>query len=717
MDASTIVAPVPRERFDLIARVSAAAALAVVLIAALLVRDYMARETQVQQDIRSEAKTASGYLQEFIRGQLNGLEVIANSGLVRGKDLPGITDYFIRLKNSGAVIGSLGYVDTHGVVRASNTGVTGTSVADREYVKEALAGRTTVGTPVVSRISGYPIVPLGVPVIINGRVEAVVLVGLALNDPKIFEPVLSFARGDLVVRSGDHSVIYDGGAITSLKDTSGMATTDELSATELVNGSPGWTVTAQVSASRALADARGNLTRGLILLLAALVILLLVFWSTRRRIKNVEAQELQARESESIALTELQQRKDAAEFLAACAIAIERHRGFGARATALLTKLVPQFADFATIESSAEDGPTNVIARHRDPELTDALLELRRDHSLPGDPHDRIHHVARTGEPFIEQMDPANYAGYAQGRVVELLCILEPESTMGVPLRSLGKTTASLFVGRQHGNPAFREEDLEQLQSLAIMAGLALETGALHDLDRSRLGKVQESLLPTTLPVCSDYEVTAYYYPAEQDGAVGGDWFDAFPQGDHLVVTIGDVVGHGFEAAATMGKLRHALRALSLTGLHPSEMLERADELTSQVSDGACTTAIVGVLHTPTLRFTYSSAGHLPIIHYSDGVSRMLEGTADLPVGVEKRARHNRTVQLQRGDHVLLYTDGLVETRTASLDDRLDRLTRGFQELVPSAGSSQQLLRDIRKSLATDYSRDDTCMLVVNIPM
>lgn len=172
---------------------------------------------------------------------------------------------------------------------------------------------------------------------------------------------------------------------------------------------------------------------------------------------------------------------------------------------------------------------------------------------------------------------------------------------------------------------------------------------------------MQQALLAPSVPVVPGADVTAQYLVAAEDTAAGGDWFDAIPLGDRLVLIVGDVVGHGVEAAAVMSQLRTALRMQILAGYPIAEALAAVDRFHEHVPGSNSATLCVGSLDFGTGEFRYCTAGHPPpLLVGSDASSRYLAPSGGGPLGSGAGFPvHTETLDI--GDTVLLYTDGLIE--------------------------------------------------------
>jgi serine phosphatase RsbU (regulator of sigma subunit) len=195
---------------------------------------------------------------------------------------------------------------------------------------------------------------------------------------------------------------------------------------------------------------------------------------------------------------------------------------------------------------------------------------------------------------------------------------------------------------------------------------------------------------------------------------VGGDWFDAFSRPDGTtVLTVGDVTGHGLDAAVIMGKLQNALRAYATEGHGPAETLRLTHHLLRGWQSPLLATAVVVDFELPTGRIRWANAGHLPaLVAAGDGRVRSLDGPHAPLMGVpfsfdiEEHEAH-----LQPGDTVLLYTDGLVERRSQPIDTGLDRLAETFRTAVDVATDEAGDLI-LAEMLGCDEHEDDVCLLL-----
>jgi serine phosphatase RsbU (regulator of sigma subunit) len=270
-----------------------------------------------------------------------------------------------------------------------------------------------------------------------------------------------------------------------------------------------------------------------------------------------------------------------------------------------------------------------------------------------------------------------------------------------------------LTLGSRSG---FREEDVQELLDVALLVGLALDAARLLDGQRAIATALQTSLLPP-LPAVPGLRLAARYHPAAQGLSVGGDWYDAFVLGSGLVVVIGDASGHDVQAAARMSDLRNLLRAYAVDeDQPPSAVVERMDHTAETLGLEATATCVLARLQPSggggwSARWT--NAGHLPPIVVHEGRATLIETPPDLMLGVQPATRRwDHQGELVPGDTLLLYTDGLVEVRGESLDDRLE-LLRTIVEQQAQAGPDQ-LVEALLAALGAGAS-DDIALLALEV--
>jgi PAS domain S-box-containing protein len=236
--------------------------------------------------------------------------------------------------------------------------------------------------------------------------------------------------------------------------------------------------------------------------------------------------------------------------------------------------------------------------------------------------------------------------------------------------------------------------------------------------EREIAQRLQRSMLAGELPVSTEVEVAASYQPSDSALDVGGDWYDAFWLSRHRVgLVVGDVVGRGIEAAATMGQLRSATRALASTGQPPPRLLEALDAYAVRHRVGFLTTVVYMELDLDSHELRFSCAGHLPpVLAPASEAAHLAWKGRSLPLGLGGRdedARSEARCRLDPGSVVLLYTDGLVERRRQSLDAGLERLVAEVEanRSEPAAAITANLLR----AFETTERQDDACALALSL--
>ena len=227
---------------------------------------------------------------------------------------------------------------------------------------------------------------------------------------------------------------------------------------------------------------------------------------------------------------------------------------------------------------------------------------------------------------------------------------------------------------------------------------------------------LQRSLLPERLPRLEGIELAARYLPAGAGAAIGGDWYDALELDDgRVAVVVGDVVGHGLRAAATMGQLRNAFRAYGLVESSPAEVMGCVNRLIASGDEGAMATVLYLVLDRDRGEVTYTSAGHPPpLVLAPTGASSFLEGGRSVPLGAANPvAFREGHATLPPGATLLLYTDGLVERRDVPLTDRLAELAG----IAGTAGGELEQLCDevLSGVLGPRDPGDDVALLAVRL--
>ncbi len=319
-------------------------------------------------------------------------------------------------------------------------------------------------------------------------------------------------------------------------------------------------------------------------------------------------------------------------------------------------------------------------------------------------------HTLQTGEaqwlrsPFDWRDDATTVTLAGDASAVALLALRERK------LRGL----LAVAYDRYH---IFSEDEQELMGTVAVLAGRALARGRQYDAEHHAAFEFQRSALPDDLPEVAGLSVAARYQPAEEHAMVGGDWYDVFPLADgQIILAVGDVVGHGITAAATMGRLRTVFRALAPMSSDPSAMLAALDRHAGTIPGSTCSTIVCAVVDPGASTVTWSRSGHLPPLVITADGPRMLEHDGGPPLGVIANPDPPAHVlDFSPGDVLVLYTDGLVERRGESIDlgfDRLVRAAAGLHTAAPDDVADALLAADIAPPVAR---RDDIAVLVARL--
>ncbi|MGY2063949.1 SpoIIE family protein phosphatase [Blastococcus sp. SYSU DS0619] len=383
--------------------------------------------------------------------------------------------------------------------------------------------------------------------------------------------------------------------------------------------------------------------------------------------------------------------------------------------------LVPAVADWVSIQVRGErDQLAAHVARHRDPALAPLVRRLEQAVAQRG-AGSRASRRASAGEavllPVLDEEALAEQVPDPELR--DLAARLGTASVLAVPVPGREGVLGSVLLVRGADAEEFGERDLPVAREVGRRAGIALDNARLYTGQRHLATELQNSLLtdPPALPFA---EVAVRYVAAAREAQVGGDWYDAFRQRDgDLTVVIGDVVGHDIRAAAAMGQLRSLVRGIGYTTAGtPGQVLSVVDEAVEGLELSTLATAVLAVIRPVPggARVRWSNAGHPPpVLVPVDGPPRLLEYPArrpDLLLGVDPRAaRHTAEVQLPRGATLLLYTDGLVESRSHTLDDGLRSLLAAVDR---HAGDELDDLCDaVLARMVPRGGQDDVAMVAV----
>ncbi|MFI9808410.1 SpoIIE family protein phosphatase [Streptomyces sp. NPDC052301] len=386
---------------------------------------------------------------------------------------------------------------------------------------------------------------------------------------------------------------------------------------------------------------------------------------------------------------------------------------------------VPRFADFATVDlfdavlHGEEPRPGTALRRA-------ACAGVRKDAPLYP-VGERIRFVATspqarsltTGQSVVVSRlgDAPGWRAQDLERTDQVL-EYGIHSLITVPLRAGSLVLGVANFWRSQKPQPFDSEELALAEELVARAAVSIDNARRYTREHSMAVTLQRSLLPRSLPEQGALEIAYRYLPAQS--GVGGDWFDVLPlSGARVAMVVGDVVGHGLHAAATMGRLRTAVHNFSALDLPPDELLGLLDELVGRIDqdetpeDGAAVTGatcLYAVYDPVSRRCTMARAGHPPpAVVAADGSVEFADIPAGPPLGLGGLPFETTELELAEGSRLVLYTDGLVEDRERDIDVGLDLLGDALRR-TPGA-SPEETCRTVLDVLPARPS-DDVALIV-----
>lgn len=379
--------------------------------------------------------------------------------------------------------------------------------------------------------------------------------------------------------------------------------------------------------------------------------------------------------------------------------------------------IAPEIGDYCVIDLLDDDGGIRRVAVAGDVSFPFALDLLAMRAPPLGDRDDPIDTAIRT-QSFALITDVSHaLAESLTGREADTLADDRPTSMISVPLIRRGNVLGVISVGTFAGSG--RRLGIEVagvIEEVARRAAIAVENTRLYARQRSVAETLQHALLPDRLPDVPGVESAARYIAGGPGVGVGGDWYDVIQlPGGAIALAMGDVVGRGEKAASLMGQLRNAVRAFSAERVSPAGLVYRLNRLLLSMGGEAMATMIYAILDPDTGTLRFSNAGHPPpLIVGSNGSASFVEDRGGIPLGALSRSEYHESVaSLQPGSTLFLYTDGVVEDRTMTLDEGMRRLL----EAASQADGDLDAVCDhvIRRSLAGRTVADDAALLVMRL--
>jgi GAF domain-containing protein len=397
---------------------------------------------------------------------------------------------------------------------------------------------------------------------------------------------------------------------------------------------------------------------------------------------------------------------------------------------------VPRFADFVTVdladfvllgEEPVVDGPEmrrvavagirEVHPFHPVGTLIASTASARWARSLLRSGHPRIEPDLRVSKAWRSLVP--DHAGPVLGYGIH--------SLITVPLRARHVPLGGVSFWRAGKSGPFEVRDLSDAAELASKAAVAIDNARRYTRERATALALQRSLLPQQPPRQTAVDVASRYLPAGSQAGVGGDWFDVIPlSGSRVALVVGDVVGHGINASATMGRLRTAVRTLADVDLPPDELITHLDDLVihlagdEQAGTAEGDVAAAGELGATCLYAVYdpvsrrcvlASAGHpLPLVITPDGTVESVSGFVGPLLGLGGLPFETTELSLPADSVLVLYSDGLVKSRVRDFDKGMDTLR---DALAVRTSSLEAACDTVIHRLVPASPADDVALLLV----
>ncbi|MEU6069652.1 SpoIIE family protein phosphatase [Streptomyces sp. NPDC047082] len=397
--------------------------------------------------------------------------------------------------------------------------------------------------------------------------------------------------------------------------------------------------------------------------------------------------------------------------------------------------MVPRVADFVAIDlldavRATADQSTDSTHGGEETLRRAAHLSIQEDHPEvvveigapthypPRSPQERS---LTTGKPICEVVDPATSWVIDDPVRWNRLIRLGVHTHLVVPLRARGITMGMVTLLRWKNPDPFDEDDLLLVEELVARAAVCVDNARRFARERQAALTLQTSLLPPDLPELNAVEVAFRYLPADIESGVGGDWFDVIPlSGARVALVVGDVVGHGLHAAASMGRLRAAVQTLADLDLPPDELLTHVDDLVVRLSDEAEAAVegptVVGAtcvyaIYDPVARtIVVARAGHpSPAIAHLTEPVEFPDIPAGPPLGLGGLPFESAEIAVEEGSIIALYTDGLIEASDRDVDVGMERLC--FTLAHPDR-PLEEICDIMVRTLLPDRPRDDVAFLI-----
>ena len=287
-------------------------------------------------------------------------------------------------------------------------------------------------------------------------------------------------------------------------------------------------------------------------------------------------------------------------------------------------------------------------------------------------------------------------------------------SFLMVPLLARGAVLGGAEFFRTRNPEAYTPADVALAEELVGIAAVCIDNARLYRREHETALILQRSLLPQLTHPTPGVEIAHRYLPSSVTSEVGGDWFDAVPlSGNRLALIVGDVMGHGIRAAATMGQLRTVARTLATLDMTSDQVLTRLDETATDIGEGQFATCVCALYDPADRSCTIASAGHLPPVLVTPHASpRLVELPPGLPLGIGGVEFQSVTITVPQDSILVLYTDGLIERRGQDIDEGMALLCR---TLADPGRNLEEACDAVLAALETEDAEDDIAVIMAHV--
>lgn len=378
--------------------------------------------------------------------------------------------------------------------------------------------------------------------------------------------------------------------------------------------------------------------------------------------------------------------------------------------------VVSYLCSICTIDLTPQEETSRRTVRHRDPGMAPVVDELQRRPLPPqGAPHPSVRAITESRTQWIRTVDEELMARVTvDERHLEAVRALDLVSIIAVPLVADGRQLGVLSLGADSARGPFTAADVEVAEQLGLQLSLVVDKAQRYELDVRTSHTLQANLLPPDPPPLPGVSTAVRYLAATHGVEVGGDFYDVVRlPGEQVALAVGDVVGHDITAAATMGQLTSVYRALLVDRPAPSAVIDRLQASWSLLGLQRMATALFATLDPATGQLRVASAGHLPPMLISGGQAQFLPVAPSRMLGAPPAPAPalEWAGVLPAGAVLVLFTDGLVESRSADIDEGLAHL------LAAAAGAGttdpDELCDRLLAELTGAHRADDIALLAL----